>query len=70
MRSPRSRTPPLTPSRWAKAQPSKNWHNPEVLCDAPKTYNVTVAKVKGEQALKLIDPRFSIMRGISFSQGF
>ena len=48
----------------------KTGTQPEALCDAPKTYNVTVAKVKGEQALKLIDPRFSIMRGISVSQGF
>lgn len=56
---------------WAKTPAiEKLARNSEVLSDAPKTYNVTVGKVKGEQALKLIDPRFSIMRGISVSQGF
>lgn len=56
---------------WAKT-PSieKLARHAENLSEAPKTYHVTVGRIKGEQGLKLIDPRFSIMRGVSVSQGF
>ncbi len=56
---------------WAK-NPSieKLARNPENLSDVPKTYHVTVGRIKGEEGLKLIDPRFSIMRGVSVSQGY
>jgi hypothetical protein len=56
---------------WAKTPAlAKLTRHPENLSEAPKTYHVTVGRVKGEQGLKLIDPRFSIMRGVSVSQGF
>ena len=44
--------------------------NPENLSEVPKTYHVVVGRLKGEQTLKLIDPRFSIMRGIGVNQAF
>lgn len=56
---------------WAKTPAiEKLARNPENLSDVPKTYHVTVGRVKGEQGLKLLDPRFSIMRGVSVSQGY
>ena len=44
--------------------------NPENLSEVPKTYHVVVGRLKGEQTLKLIDPRFSIMRGVGVNQAF
>lgn len=55
---------PKTPAKEELAR------NPENLSDVPKTCHVTVGRVKGEQGLKLLDPRFSIMRGVSVSQGY
>lgn len=56
---------------WAKTPAiEKLARHAENLSEAPKTYHVTVGRIKGEQGLKLIDPRFSIMRGVSVSQGF
>ncbi|TFY86597.1 hypothetical protein DYL59_21830 [Pseudomonas kairouanensis] len=56
---------------WAKT-PSieKLARHAENLSETPKTYHVTVGRIKGEQGLKLIDPRFSIMRGVSVSQAY
>jgi hypothetical protein len=56
---------------WAKTPAiEKLARNAENLSEAPKTYRVTVGRIKGEPGLKLIDPRFSIMRGVSVSQAF
>lgn len=44
--------------------------HPESLTETPKTYHVTVGRIKGEPGLQLIDPRFSIAHGFSVSQGF
>jgi putative hemolysin len=56
---------------WAKTPAlAELTRHPENLSEAPKTYHVTVGRVKGEQGLQLIDPRFFIMRGVSVSQGF
>ncbi|KTB61714.1 hypothetical protein HT121_23105 [Pseudomonas sp. MAFF 301514] len=63
------RQKPVAP--WAKNPAIEQLtRHPETLSEAPKTYHVTVGRVKGEQGLQLIDPRFSISRGISVSQGF
>lgn len=56
---------------WAKTPAiEKLARHAENLSEAPKTYHVTVGRIKGEQGLKLIDPRFSIMRGVSVNQAF
>lgn len=56
---------------WAKTPAiEKLARHAENLSETPKTYHVTVGRIKGEQGLKLIDPRFSIMRGVSVNQAF
>ena len=56
---------------WAKTPAiEKLARNAENLSEAPQTYRVTVGRIKGEPGLKLIGPRFSIMRGVSVSQAF
>ena len=60
-----------TIAAWAKTPAiEKLARNAENLSEAPKTYRVTVGRIKGEAGLKLIDPRFSIMRGVSVNQAF
>lgn len=63
------RQKPIAP--WAKTPAiEKLARNPEHLSEVPKTYHVVVGRLKGEQTLKLIDPRFSIMRGVGVNQAF
>lgn len=56
---------------WAKIPAvQKLARNPETLSEKPKSYRVVVGRLKADNTLQLIDPRFSIMRGLSVSQAF
>lgn len=56
---------------WAKAPSVKQLsRDPDVFTQKVHTYHVTVATIKGEKGLRLIDPRFSLNHGVSVSQGF
>jgi hypothetical protein len=56
---------------WAKTPAvQKLARNPETLSEEPKSYRVVVGRLKADNKLQLIDPRFSIMRGLSVSQAF
>lgn len=56
---------------WAKTPAvQKLARNPETLSEEPKSYRVVVGRLKADNTLQLIDPRFSIMRGLSVSQAF
>ncbi|UFH50909.1 hypothetical protein [Pseudomonas sp. KNUC1026] len=56
---------------WAKSPAVKQLsRDPDVFTQKVHTYHVTVATVKGEKGLRLIDPRFSLNHGVSVSQGF
>ncbi|WP_296255626.1 MULTISPECIES: hypothetical protein [unclassified Pseudomonas] len=56
---------------WAKTPAvQKLARNQEAFSEAAKTYRVIVGTLKADKKLQLIDPRFSIMRGVSVSQAF
>ncbi|MBF7144966.1 MULTISPECIES: hypothetical protein [Pseudomonas] len=56
---------------WAKTpEIQKLARNPETLSEEPKSYRVVVGRLKAEKTLQLIDPSFSIMRGLSVNQAF
>lgn len=56
---------------WAKTPAvQKLARNPETLSEEPKTYRVVVGRLKADNTLQLIDPSFSIMRGLSVNQAY
>ncbi|RML53589.1 hypothetical protein ALQ93_102710 [Pseudomonas syringae pv. pisi] len=56
---------------WAKTPAiQKLARNPETFSEEPKSYRVVVGRLKADNTLQLIDPRFSIMSGLSVNQAF
>ncbi|SFG83792.1 hypothetical protein SAMN05444062_101643 [Pseudomonas syringae] len=56
---------------WAKTPAvQKLARNPETLSEEPKTYRVVVGRLKADNTLQLIDPSFSIMRGLTVNQAY
>lgn len=63
------RQKPIAP--WAKTPAiQKLARNQESFSEAPKTYRVIVGTLKADKKLQVIDPRFSIMHGVSVNQAF